>query len=128
MWVAWLATNLGVYRIVLWMEGVRNLNGFFIDYPETFGISVPAAGVVAEAAMVVLIVGSYLALIGFWLPSRRRGSSGRNLDSLKISCSVCGGHIAFPPARTGKNRMSALHGGNHITGVGLTVNKKGNRR
>jgi len=102
MWVAWLATNLGAYGLGLVKYGVVRLDGFFINFQESYGLSPRVMSVVVLMAGGYLLLGSYGLLIGRRLETRMRHKAAAQDDYAKISCPECGGHIAFPASRLGE--------------------------
>jgi hypothetical protein len=102
MVIAWLVTNLAVYRLGCLWYGAHSLSGYLGSFAAAFGVSAAAAGTLAEATLGWLVLGSYFILIGLWWLQRQ------NRNSLKMSCSTCGGHIKFSIQNLGQ-QISCPH-------------------
>jgi uncharacterized CHY-type Zn-finger protein len=108
--LAWLTTNFLIYRIGLISFGSHGLTGFFGGFPYAFGMPARVANGLIQAIMGYLFIGSYGTL---WSLARQQNEDKAPLPAelktlliqprneaiirtLKISCTVCGGHIEFP--------------------------------
>ncbi len=112
--IAGLATVLLAYRLGCLWHGVHGLRGYLGSFSDAFAVSAATAEIMAEAALVYLVVGSYFALAGLWWQNRR--NAGRQIPrkespapisppasgNLKMSCVSCGGHIEFPAHAVGQ--------------------------
>ncbi len=98
MVIAWLATILAAYCLgCLWFGG-HSLGGYLGSFSDAFGVSAATAGIMAEATLAYLVLGSYFMLIGLWLQNRQAASE----DYLKISCPSCRGHVTFASQNLGQ--------------------------
>jgi len=71
MMIAWLATNLAVYRLgCLWYGGHR-LGGYLGSFSDAFGLSTATAGIMAEVLLSYLVFGSYFVMVCLWRQNRR---------------------------------------------------------
>ena len=97
-WMAWLATNLGVFWLGLFWSSHGNLSGYFANLPDAFGISARMAGIGAGAMLGFLFLGSCLCLVWIW----REEKVDRAVDARKMFCPACGGHIKFAARNAGQ--------------------------
>ena len=70
-WLAWLATNLIVYRIGLWSVGASNFGDCLGNYIEWFLISPRTIGIIANLLIGFMASGSYAFLVLDWLRGRK---------------------------------------------------------
>jgi hypothetical protein len=75
--LAWLATNLSIYRLGLLLAGYSKPCGCFGNLTEALHISSVKAGLTMEGILAYLLIGSYAAL--FWLRQQRK-----NLSTLAV--------------------------------------------
>jgi|ERR1035437_1027299 hypothetical protein len=102
-WLAWLATNLLVYRLGLrWSD--CNLQCTALGYPtDPLHISPAAARLFLSFTTIYLVLGSYPALLWQWLhPSKDPALQHSSTPSLKMSCPGCGVHIEFATENLGQ--------------------------
>jgi len=97
--LAWLATNLAIYRLGYLWNGGSSLGGYLGSFSGAFGVSASTAGIMAEVILAYLVSGSYFTLIYLW-QEKRRDARG---DYLKIPCPSCGGHIRFATQNLGQS-------------------------
>lgn len=74
--IAWLTTNLLVYRVALFWFGTRDLKAYFVTMADTFRISPRMIDVLLTLAMGYLLCGSYVVLARAWWAKRRESSAG----------------------------------------------------
>lgn len=96
--VAYLATGFGIYWLGLYWGGGGNLSGYFANFPTAFGISASAACVFATMILGYLFLGGYLCLIWLWRQERLENA----VESRKMLCPACGGHIKFAAQNVGR--------------------------
>ncbi len=93
--VAWLACNFWVYRIMLSANGFHGLSGFLASFTDEFGISEKVAEIMSEFLLVYLLGASGVAVWALkgMLPP----------DEFEImSCPACGLRIQFTIERLGQ--------------------------
>lgn len=99
-WLAWLTTAFLVYRIGLyWMHHhpqATCIGGLTDPLHLSHGIM----GAIVEIMPFYLLIGSYVAVIWFWL---EESTMAQIAGSLKMSCPYCGGHIMFATQNLGQN-------------------------
>jgi hypothetical protein len=71
-WLAWLTTNLLVYRIGLWSVGASNFGDYLGNYIEWFTISPRTMSLVTEILIGFMFIGGYAFLVINWLRERKR--------------------------------------------------------
>ncbi len=116
--IAWLATTFAVYRIALiWQRGHWQW-GCLGNLSATLHIPSGVAGFVMISMLVYLLLGGYVLLLWPWLgkavslvPLRNRRQA---VESLKMSCPECGGHIKFAHQNFGQ-RIACPHCQTSIT-------------
>ena len=96
--IAWLTTIWETYWLALFWNGGGNLNGYFANFPDAFGISARWAGIDAEVVLGYLFIGSYFCLIWLW----RQEKLDKAVDARKMFCPACGGHIKFAAQEAGQ--------------------------
>ena len=73
--LAWLTTNLLVYRIGLWLGGASNFGDCLGNYIDWFLISPRTMGMVTNGLLGFMLTGSYAFLAFNWKREKKRGSS-----------------------------------------------------
>jgi hypothetical protein len=66
LWVAWLATNLLVYRVALVWFGTCDVKAYYVTMANAFGISPRTVDVLVTLGVGYLLAGSYMALVWMW--------------------------------------------------------------
>ena len=118
-WLAWLATNYAVYRIGLLKMGLHQQATCIGSLTDPLHLVRGTTGLVIELIPIYLLLGSYAAVFWLWRESRaarfvaaKRGGDGRSqagaFESLKMSCALCNGHIAFSSENLGQ-KVSCPH-------------------
>jgi hypothetical protein len=101
--VLWLAVNFAIYQAGLWQTGASaGFKGYLGDVSAAFGISTGTADTMLKTLILYFLVGSLLSLLWLWLKKESGESLGTSDGHLKISCPVCGGHIAFSAGNLGQ--------------------------
>jgi len=112
-WLAWLATNFIVYWIGLLSMHSHPQATCIGSFTDPLRLAGGTTGLVLEFIPVYLLLGSYAAVIWLWREGRaarlvaaKRGGDGRSragaFESLKMSCALCNGHIAFSAENLGQ--------------------------
>ncbi len=76
--LAWLATILLVYRLILWRAGSSNFGDCLGNYIEWFLISPRTMGMVAKGLIGLMLAGSYAFLVLNWLRGRKSRRAGKS--------------------------------------------------
>ena len=101
--VLWLAANLVAYLAgISWMGGSVGFKGYLGDVSAAFGISADTADMMLKTLVLYLLAGSLLSLLWVWAKKESGALQGNMASNLKISCPVCGGHIAFSAVNIGQ--------------------------
>ena len=70
-WLAWLTTNLAIYRAALWQADVANLGDYLGNCLEWFLIQPRTMAIASEVLIAFLLVGSYGLMIANCVKGRR---------------------------------------------------------
>jgi len=108
--LAWLTSGFLAYRVGLFFSGAHTLGGYLGDVSRAFGIAPAAAGFMADALLVCLLLSSVFSAVWLWqheepIPAK---------TDLKTVCPACGGHIAFAAVRVGQ-QIACPHCGKAVT-------------
>src|SRR5579885_3181390 len=108
--LAWLTSCFLAYRVGLFFSGAHTLGGYLGDVSRAFGIAPAAAGFMADALLVCLLLSSVFAAVWLWqheepIPAK---------TDLKTVCPECGGQIAFAAVRVGQ-QIACPHCGKAVT-------------
>ena len=107
-WLAWLATNFIVYWIGLLSMHCHPQATCIGSLTDPLRLARGTTGLVIEFIPVYLLLGSYGALTWLWLEKHKAGrvalprSRAGAFESLKMSCALCNGHIAFSSENLGQ--------------------------
>lgn len=78
--VAWLTSNLLVYRVALFWFGVYDVKAYYDTMANAFGVSVRTMDVLMTLAVAYLLVGSCVALLRLWWHGKRGAGAGLAAD------------------------------------------------
>jgi hypothetical protein len=112
--LAWLATNFAVFWIGLFWMHCRLQGTCLGSLTDPLHLSRGEAGHIIAFIPLYLLVGSYAALAWFWVDQKTVRLRKPALESLKISCVSCGGHIEFPANAVGR-KIQCPHCAKNIT-------------
>jgi hypothetical protein len=79
--IAFISTNILVYRIGLWLADWRRPCRCLGDLTEALHISPEAASLALKVALAYLIIGGYFTLLASWIVNRKNNTLG--MQSLK---------------------------------------------
>lgn len=108
--LAWLGTNYLVVWIGLVWQHCSPQATCIGSLTDPLHLSRGLTGFILQTLPLGLLLGSYAALVQLWLakrikpamqfvadmPGTHRTGAAVQMRSLKISCTVCGGHVEFP--------------------------------
>jgi hypothetical protein len=101
-WLAWLGTNYLVYWVGLLAMNIHPQATCIGSFTDPLYLARGMVGFVVACIPLYLVAGSYAALIWVWVEHRAGRSRQLALESSKISCPACGGHIAFSTRNVGQ--------------------------
>lgn len=81
MLVAWLTSNLLVYRVALFWFGVSDVKAYYDTMANAFGVSARTVDVLMMLAVGYLLVGSCVALLRLWWHGKRTGHARGAADA-----------------------------------------------
>ncbi len=94
--VPWLAANFTVYRVGLWTMGWHHPYAWLAGLMDGLDISPIMADGIVTVTIAYLLTGG-IAMLCIKRPATQ------TTEFLKMSCLLCGGHIAFPAHAIGQN-------------------------
>ncbi len=107
-WLAWLATNYAVFWIGALAMHYQLQGTCLGSLTDPLQLSRGTTGLVLAWIPVYLVAGSYTTLAWVWVEHRAERLRQLALESLKIPCPACGGHIGFARRNLGQ-KMPCPH-------------------
>ncbi len=103
-WLAWLATNYLVFWVALVWQHCSPQATCIGSLTDPFRLSRGITGIVLQIIPVCLCFGSYALLISLWFKRRIKpaGLVAEPVETIKMFCALCNGHISFSPANLGQ--------------------------
>jgi hypothetical protein len=103
-WLAWMGANYILFRIGLLLMHCHPQATCIGSLTDPLRLSRGIIGFIMEIMPFFLVLGSYTAVVWFWL----KGGLPKTIESLKISCHSCGVHIEFAVQYIGR-KISCPH-------------------
>jgi hypothetical protein len=113
-WLAWLTTNFVVFWLGLFWMHCRLQGTCLGSLTDPLHLSRGVAGHIIAFVPLYLLVGSYAVLLRLWFDQKTGRLCEPALESLKMSCVSCGGHIEFPANAVGR-KIQCPHCAKNIT-------------
>lgn len=107
-WVAWLSFNCVIVRIGLYWMNVHVQGTCLGSLTDPLQIAQGIPGLLAQILPILLLIGSGSLLFRSWRTASKARKAGQNTsrqpeaDYARMTCSSCGGHIAFSVKNLGQ--------------------------
>jgi hypothetical protein len=103
-WLVWLAANFLLYQIGLFWTPCHPQATCLGSLTDPFHLAFGTLGLILRWVPIYLFSGSFIALFCIWFLSKAAlpRSQTTPVESLKMSCALCNGHIAFAAKNLGQ--------------------------